>query len=58
VPGFDMPIRVTLDWPTWSLIKPTETWQTPTGRLGNATDFRVDDNFYVVQSWSTDGPNK
>jgi len=48
VPGFDMPIRVTLDWPTWSLIKPTETWQTATVRLGNPTDFRVDDNFYVV----------
>jgi len=48
VPGFDMPIRVTLDWPTWSLIKPTETWQTATVRLGNPTDFRVDDDFYVV----------
>ncbi|HEX5074000.1 MAG TPA: M1 family metallopeptidase [Gemmatimonadaceae bacterium] len=48
VAGFDMPIRVTLDWPTWSLIKPTETWQTATVHLGNASDFRVDDNFYVV----------
>ncbi len=48
VPGFDMPIRVTLDWPTWSLIKPTETWQTATVHLGNPSDFRVDDNFYVV----------
>jgi len=48
VPGFDMPIRVTLDWPTWTLIKPTEAWQTATVRLGNPTDFKVDENFYVV----------
>ena len=48
VPGFDMPIRVTLDWPTWSLIRPTETWQTTTVRLGNPTDFKVDENFYVA----------
>ena len=33
---------------TSSLIKPTETWQTATVHLGNPSDFRVDDNFYVV----------
>jgi aminopeptidase N len=48
VPGFDMPIRVTLDWPTWTLIKPTGTWQTTTVHLANPTDFKVDENFYVV----------
>jgi aminopeptidase N len=48
VPGFDMPIRVTLDWPTWTLIRPTTSWQTAKVRLGNPTDFRVDENFYVV----------
>ena len=48
VPGFDMPIRVTLDWPTWTLVRPTEQWQTATVHLGNPTDFRVDENFYVV----------
>ena len=48
VPGFDMPIRVTLDWPTWTLIRPTEAWQTTKVQLANPTDFRVDENFYVV----------
>jgi len=48
VPGFDMPIRVTLDWPTWALIKPTEAWQTAQVHLANPTDFKVDENFYVV----------
>ena len=48
VPGFDMPIRVTLDWPTMSLIRPTEAWQIATVKLANPTDFRVDENFYVV----------
>ena len=48
VPGFDMPVRVTLDWPTMSLIRPTERWQMAKVKLGNPTDFRVDENFYVV----------
>jgi hypothetical protein len=43
-----LPIRVTLDWPTRSLIKPTLKWQTATVHLGNPSDFRMDDNFYVV----------
>src|SRR4029434_8504452 len=28
VPGFDMPIRVTLDWPTWASIHTQEQWRT------------------------------
>ena len=48
VPGFDMPVRVTLDWPTWTLIRPTSAWQTATVHLANPTDFRVDENFYVA----------
>jgi aminopeptidase N len=48
VAGFDMPIRVTLDWPTWTLIRPTEQWQTAIVHLANPTDFRIDENFYVV----------
>ena len=31
-----------------AIIRPTETWQTATVHLGNPSDFRVDDNFYVV----------
>jgi aminopeptidase N len=48
VAGFDMPIRVTLDWPTWTLIRPTEQWQTAIVHLANPTEFRIDENFYVV----------
>ena len=48
VRGFDMPVRVTLDWPTLTLIRPTEQWQRAKVRLPNAADFRVDPNFYVV----------
>jgi hypothetical protein len=48
VPGFDMPLRVTLDWPHLTLIRPTETWQRAKVRLPNPTDFRIDPNFYVV----------
>ena len=35
-------------WPTMTLIHPTEQWQTTRVKLGNPTDFRVDENFYVV----------
>ena len=31
-----------------SLIRPTEAWQTAKVKLANPTDFRVDENFYVV----------
>lgn len=48
VPGFDMPLRVTLDWPVYTLIHPTERWQQARVRLPNPTDFRVDPSFYVV----------
>jgi hypothetical protein len=48
VPGFDMPLKVTLDWPMFTLIRPTETWQRAKVKLPNPTDFRVDPNFYVI----------
>jgi aminopeptidase N len=47
VPGFNMPFRVTLSWPTFSVIHPTEAWQTTPVKLANPSDFRVDANFYV-----------
>jgi len=31
-----------------TLIKPTESWQTVQVHLANPTDFKVDENFYVV----------
>lgn len=49
VPGFDMPVRVTLSaGESFTLIHPTERWQTAKLRLKRAADFRVDERFYVV----------
>jgi aminopeptidase N len=48
VPGFDMPVRVTLQWPELTLIRPTEQWQRAIVKLPSADNFRVDENFYVM----------
>ncbi len=48
VPGFDMPVRVTVEWPDLATIHPTEAWQSMKVKLPNAANFRVDENFYVV----------
>ena len=47
VPGFDLPIRVTLTEGGYSLIHPTETWQSVGLSLRNPEEFGVDPNFYV-----------
>ena len=47
VPGFDMPVRVTLREGGFETIRPTERWQTAQTGLTNAAHFRVDENFYV-----------
>jgi aminopeptidase N len=47
VPGFDMPVRVTLNWPNLSLVQPRTTWQSAPLKLANPNVFRVDQNFYV-----------
>ena len=47
VPGFDMPLKVTLDGSQYSMIRPTESWQRVAVRLPNPDAFRVDANFYV-----------
>lgn len=46
VPGFDMPVRVTLAPGESTLLRPTEQWQTAPVSAGSA--FSVDPNFYVV----------
>ena len=48
VPGFDMPVRVTLAAPAYALIHPTTSWQQVKVKLTSATDFKVDENFYVI----------
>ncbi len=47
VPGFDMPVKVTLANGGYSWIHPTESWGTADLKLSNPADFKVDDNFYV-----------
>jgi aminopeptidase N len=48
VPGFDMPVRVTLAPREYGRIVPTTTWQTAEVRGVTASSFRVDENFYVT----------
>ena len=48
VPGFDMPVKVTVNWPELAWISPSTSWKSMRVRLPNASDFRVDPNFYVV----------
>ena len=35
VPGFSMPIKVTLAWPEYAVIHPTEAWQSSPLKLAN-----------------------
>ena len=47
VPGFDMPVAVTLSDAGYSTIHPTEAWQTTAIDLGDPSSFRVDPDYYV-----------
>jgi hypothetical protein len=47
-PGFDMPVKATIDWPALAWIHPTTAWQRMRVKLPNPSDFRVDSNFYVI----------
>ncbi|MDQ3674348.1 MAG: M1 family metallopeptidase [Gemmatimonadota bacterium] len=48
VPGFDMPVKVTLSPNTFRFIQPIDRWLSTPIRLPLAEDFRVDENFYVL----------
>lgn len=48
VPGFDMPVKVTLAPGQYRFIHPSERWQTAGTTLGSPSDFKVDENFYVT----------
>jgi aminopeptidase N len=48
VPGFDMPLGVTLTGPGFTVIHPTEAWQTAALALPDGVEFAVDVNYYVV----------
>ena len=48
VPGFDMPVRVTLADSSYSVIRPTTSPQTAKLALHDPASFRVDLNYYVT----------
>jgi aminopeptidase N len=48
VPGFAMPVRVTLSDSGYALVHPTQAWHKARLRLHRPADFRVDQNFYVT----------
>jgi aminopeptidase N len=48
VPGFAMPVRVTLSDSGYALVHPTQAWHKARLRLHRPADFRVDQNFYVA----------
>jgi len=47
VPGFDMPVRVTIGG-TARVLRPTTAWQTAAGTVRAPADFVVDENYYVT----------
>jgi len=47
VPGFDMPVRVSVGPDHWLMLRPRESWQTSVLPLATQGDFQVDENFYV-----------
>ncbi len=47
VPGFDMQIGVTLDDNGYTVIHPTERWQTVRFELSDPSAFAVDPNYYI-----------
>jgi aminopeptidase N len=57
VPGFNLPLPVTLSGTGFSVIRPTEAWQTTTVSLGKPADFKVDPNYYVITKNVATAPN-
>ncbi len=48
VPGFAMPVAVTLSDSGYAVIHPSEAWQTAVLRLSNPAEFKVDPDYYVI----------
>lgn len=47
IPGFDLPVRVTLANGKYSFIYPTTEWKTTGIQLADPSKFAVDKNFYI-----------
>ncbi|OYV71588.1 MAG: peptidase M1, partial [Gemmatimonadetes bacterium 21-71-4] len=48
VPGFAIPVKVTLAPERYTFIHPTAHWQTASTTLASPAEFKVDENFYVT----------
>jgi aminopeptidase N len=48
IPGFNMPVGVTLSGTGFTTVHPTEAWQTAQTTLTNPAEFKVDPNYYVL----------
>jgi aminopeptidase N len=48
VPGFAMQVGVTLSGDDYTVIHPTENWQTATLSLSDPSKFKVDPDYYVT----------
>ena len=48
LPGFNMPVGVTLSANGFTVVHPTEAWQTARLELANPADFAADANYYVI----------
>ena len=55
VPGFAMPVAVKLSEEGYTVVHPTEQWQTAKLTLTRPGDFAVDPNYYVVARQVTAG---
>ncbi|MCS7035535.1 MAG: M1 family metallopeptidase [Saprospiraceae bacterium] len=47
IPGFDMPVKVSLTPGRWTFLYPTTEWKTMPARRLKPADFQVDENFYI-----------
>jgi aminopeptidase N len=48
VPGFDMQVGVTLDANGFTVVHPTESWQSATMTLASPAEFKVDADYYIT----------
>ena len=55
VPGFAMPVRVTIGSGSMEWLKPTTSWKTRAGTVAATDSVKVDPNFYVFTK-GTDAP--
>lgn len=51
IPGFDMPVKISLAPRNWTFLYPTTQWKTLSVQRLNPADIQVDENFYIRIEW-------